>query len=93
MLIKTNPNVAITKTISLSTETSDTDHNIRGLLSAAEREVAERILRGQSTRQIADSLFRSIQTIQNHRKNIRQKLRVRGGKMSLVNFLRNHLND
>lgn len=72
---------------------ADTHLSLRSFLSAAEWEVAIRILKGHSTRQIADYLFRSTETIQNHRKNIRHKLGVRGGKLALVNFLRDHINE
>ena len=45
-------------------------------LTAREAEVADCIVNGLSTRQIAEKLFLSIHTVYNHRRNIFQKLKI-----------------
>jgi DNA-binding CsgD family transcriptional regulator len=57
-------------------------------LTRSEREIARRIVQGQSAKEIAVSLFRSIETIQNHRKAIKAKLGISGGKFALLNYLK-----
>ena len=47
------------------------------LLSNREREVLQLLAEGKSTREIADSLFLSIKTIESHRKQIMSKLNLR----------------
>lgn len=59
------------------------------LLTPSEIEIAKRVLNGQSTKEIAASLFRSIETIQNHRKAIKAKLGISGGKSALLTYLKN----
>jgi DNA-binding NarL/FixJ family response regulator len=56
-------------------------------LTPAEIEIARRILVGQSTKEIAESLCRSIETIQNHRSSIKSKLGIRGGKLAFYQTL------
>ena len=48
------------------------------LLSEREREVLQRIAEGNSNKEIAGQLFLSVYTVETHRKNILEKLRVRG---------------
>jgi DNA-binding NarL/FixJ family response regulator len=60
------------------------------ILTKTEREIALRIANGESTKEIATNLFRSIETIQNHRKSIKDKLQIRGGKSTLLEFLKNN---
>lgn len=57
-------------------------------LSVAEKEIVRRLILGESSKEIASATFRSIETIQNHRKNIKYKLGIKGGKSSFVNYLR-----
>ena len=57
-------------------------------LTAAEIEVAQLVMRGKSTKEIAKTLSRSTSTIDFHRNNIRCKLGVRRGKS-----LRTYLNS
>ena len=47
-------------------------------LTAAEIEVLKRIAENKTSKQIADELFRSIRTIENHRNNIINKLTLKG---------------
>lgn len=56
-------------------------------LTPTELEIARRILIGQSTKEIADSLCRSIETVQNHRSSIKSKLGIRGGKLAFYQTL------
>ena len=60
------------------------------LLTPSEIEIAKRVLNGQSTKETAASLFRSIETIQNHRKAIKAKFGISGGKSALLNYLKDH---
>lgn len=46
------------------------------LLSGREREVLQLLAEGKSTRQIADSLFVSVKTVEAHRKHIMTKLNI-----------------
>lgn len=48
------------------------------LLSEREREVLQRIAEGNSNKEIAAQLFLSVYTVETHRKNILEKLGVRG---------------
>jgi DNA-binding NarL/FixJ family response regulator len=56
-------------------------------LSHTELKIISLILQGHSTRQIASLLFRSWQTIEDHRKNIKRKLSIKGGKSELLNYV------
>jgi two-component system, NarL family, response regulator NreC len=49
-----------------------------GLLSEREREVLQLIAEGHSNKEIAGRLFLSVYTVETHRKNILEKLQVRG---------------
>lgn len=48
------------------------------LLSEREREILQRIAEGNSNKEIAGQLFLSVYTVETHRKNILEKLAVRG---------------
>ena len=51
--------------------------SIPGLLSSRECEILERICGGEASKQIAESLHISINTVNNHRQNIMRKLKCR----------------
>jgi len=56
-------------------------------LTPRELEIAKLIASGQSSKQIAELLGSSFDTIQTHRKNIRKKLGIRGKSVSLYAYL------
>ena len=56
-------------------------------LSPAEIKVCQFIQSGSATKDIAETLGLSVDTIQTHRKNIRKKLGLRGRDVSLFNYL------
>jgi DNA-binding NarL/FixJ family response regulator len=53
-------------------------------LTSAEIEVLKRIAENKTSRQIAEELFRSIRTIENHRNNIISKLSLKGPHALLI---------
>lgn len=57
------------------------------LLSKTELTIALLLLAGYSSRSITSLLLRSQQTIEWHRRNIKEKLGVTGGKHSLISYL------
>ncbi|SDB59627.1 PAS domain S-box-containing protein [Desulfonatronum thiosulfatophilum] len=57
-------------------------------LTQREIEICNLIRLGSSTRDIAEFLNTSFDTVQTHRKNIRRKLGLKGRKVSLYSFLR-----
>ncbi|SEJ75872.1 DNA-binding response regulator, NarL/FixJ family, contains REC and HTH domains [Dyadobacter sp. SG02] len=62
------------------------DHALRRL-SKTELKITSLILGGYSNKCITERLSRSQQTIEGHRKNIKEKLGVTGGKNSLIDHL------
>ncbi|GAB6059524.1 helix-turn-helix transcriptional regulator [Desulfonatronum parangueonense] len=56
-------------------------------LTQREIEICNLIRMGSSTRDIADFLNTSFDTVQTHRKNIRRKIGLKGRKVSLYSFL------
>ena len=56
-------------------------------LSPAELKVANQIQRGKRTKEIAEILNISIQTVKNHRHKIRTKIGIKNKKMGLANYL------
>lgn len=56
------------------------------LLSATEKIILKLISQGKTTPQIAENLFVSEKTIENHRYNIAKKLQLEAGKNSLLKF-------
>lgn len=56
-------------------------------LSHKEIQIADLIRQGKSTKQIADLLNMSIRTVDNHRYNIRKKLRINNKKTNLATWL------
>lgn len=62
-------------------------------LTRSERRVARLILEGLSSNVIAERLCNSEETIKNHRKKIREKLNIKGGKNTLVTVLKNCIDE
>lgn len=56
-------------------------------LSPTELKICQSVQNGSSTKEIAEMMGVSVDTIQTHRKNIRKKLGLRGSDKSLYNFL------
>ncbi len=63
-----------------------TDNEKLATLSNAERKIISLIARRQTSKQIADQLFISEKTVENHRSNIIKKLGLQGGSNSLTNW-------
>lgn len=57
------------------------------LLTPKEREIVERVLEGLSSRDIAEQLSLSVRTVENHRKHIMDKLRVKSAIELIKLFL------
>jgi len=57
-------------------------------LSPMELKVCQFIQAGKRTKDIAEALKLSVETVQTHRKNIRKKLNLKGGTANLFSFLR-----
>lgn len=57
-------------------------------LSPMELKVCQFIRAGKRTKDIAEALQVSVDTVQTHRKNIRKKLNLKGGNANLFNYLR-----
>jgi len=57
------------------------------LLTPKEREIVEQVLEGLSSRDIADQLSLSVRTVENHRKHIMDKLRVKSAVELIKLFL------
>jgi two-component system invasion response regulator UvrY len=58
-------------------------------LSARELEVIKYIKEGSSSKEIAQTLYRSVKTVEVHRYNILRKLKLKNAA-ALVNFINNH---
>jgi DNA-binding CsgD family transcriptional regulator len=56
-------------------------------LTRTEMKICQYLQSGYSSKEIADDLNISFETIQTHRKNIRKKLGLHGRKVSLYSFL------
>jgi DNA-binding NarL/FixJ family response regulator len=63
-----------------------------GGLTAAERRVLALVARGSTSREIAETLFVSVRTVEHHRANIAQKLDLRGSN-ALVKFALAHRSE
>lgn len=57
-------------------------------LTPTEMEVCQYIQDGLTSKEIANKLFSSFETIQTHRKNIRKKMGLKGSKTPLCTYLR-----
>ena len=62
---------------------------IRAVLSPREIEICTRIQSGLTSKEIAQLLGVSYQTVEKHRRNIRKKIGLSGKKMNLVSYLPN----
>jgi DNA-binding CsgD family transcriptional regulator/PAS domain-containing protein len=70
-------------------EDSDSGSDARLMsLTPAELRVCQLIQSGHRTKEIADTLNLSIETVQSHRKNIRRKLSLNGKEVNLFAFLK-----
>lgn len=58
--------------------------NMQGLLSIREREILEQISAGQISKQIADTLHISVNTVNNHRQNIMRKLNSQNAAEAVI---------
>jgi two-component system, NarL family, nitrate/nitrite response regulator NarL len=58
-------------------------------LSEREREVLKLVAEEKSNKEIAELLFLSTETVNNHRRNIRQKLHFEGGKSIMMEYAQN----
>lgn len=63
---------------------SDSALNVQELLSQREREVLSLIARGKASKQIADALCISVNTVNNHRQNILRKLHCQNTAEAVV---------
>ncbi len=59
-------------------------------LSPRERDVAELIKQGRSSKQIAQALNIDVLTVHKHRDSIRRKLQLKHKDLNLTSFLRSH---
>jgi len=70
-------------------EDSDAGSDARLMsLTPAELKVCQLIQSGHRTKEIADALNLSIETVQSHRKSIRRKLSLSGKEVNLFAFLK-----
>lgn len=58
------------------------------ILTKRESEIFELLVKNQSTRDIADTLFISEKTVRNHISNVMQKLGVKGRAQAVVELIR-----
>ena len=63
-----------------------------GTLSPREAEICEQIIKGRSSKQIAELLNVSVSTIHKHRESVRRKLQVQNQDINLSTYLRNNKN-
>lgn len=63
---------------------SNPSANIQGILSVREREILEKISRGKASKQIADKLHISVNTVNNHRQRIIRKLHCQNTAEAVV---------
>jgi hypothetical protein len=61
-------------------------HNILNCITSREREILNLIKKGKKTKEIADELFLSVKTIENHRNNILKKTKFKS-MITLINAL------
>jgi PAS domain S-box-containing protein len=67
---------------------SGSDHDAHLLkLTPTEMKICQFVQAGSSTKEIADAMNISVETIQTHRKNIRKKLGLRGRQVNLYTYL------
>ena len=71
-----------------TTYTTDTLRNQVFRLTPREKEICSMIKAGLTSKEIAELLFISVQTVHRHRRNIRHRLHLTGEKQNLASFLR-----
>ena len=78
-------NTGVTGIVNSLTDTlvSEPSSNMQGMLSARELEVLEKISKGKVSKQIAEELHISINTVNNHRQNIMRKLKCQNAAESV----------
>lgn len=76
---------------SLGVETAGEDDLVISKLTLTERKILRMIANNMTTREIADSLFISINTVNTHRSNICEKLHIKGPN-ALLHFVLDHPN-
>ncbi len=80
---------------SKDTEESNLDKEIADseLLSEREKDIIRGLVRGKSTKEIADELFISVHTVSTHRRNINSKLGIHSPAGLVIYALLNHIVD
>ena len=63
------------------------------LLSEREKDIIRGLVRGKSTKEIADELFISVHTVSTHRRNINSKLGIHSPAGLVIYALLNHIVD
>ncbi len=63
------------------------------LLSEREKDIIRGLVRGKSTKEIADELFISVHTVSTHRRNINSKLGIHSSAGLVIYALLNHIVD
>ena len=81
---------ALEEKIADMVEASSESENLFGLLTPREMDICRLIQQSWQGRAIAEQLGISFETLQTHRKNIRRKLGLKGGPVSLSAFLQQH---
>ena len=86
--LKMAPKLIVKKTKELIFARAGSDvADIRTFLSQRELKICSLIKKGYSSKEISKMLGISIRTTENHRNNIRKKLSLSAGKISLYNYL------
>ncbi|MCF8067432.1 MAG: PAS domain S-box protein [Desulfobacterales bacterium] len=67
---------------------SENQQNINNSLSNQEMKISILIKDGLTSEQIAENLYISLHTVKTHRKNIRNKLKIKNEKINLVSYLK-----
>ncbi|OJV17166.1 MAG: hypothetical protein BGO21_07235 [Dyadobacter sp. 50-39] len=80
-------NSSIYLSISIKKSIENSSGTTLSTLSKKEKLIAKLIVLGKDNWQVSEILDISIETIKNHRKNIKRKLNIDGGKNSLINCL------
>ena len=81
---------ALEERIADMVEASSESENLFALLTPREMDICRLIQQSWQGRAIAEQLGISFETLQTHRKNIRRKLGLKGGPVSLSAFLQQH---
>ena len=76
--------------VALSQTMNETDEEKFKTFSAAEKKIISLIAKQKSSKEIADQLFITEKTIENHRSNMIKKLGITGSKNGLLLWAVNH---